>query len=426
MDYPNAVRFLYALQHQGIKLGLERIDALLNLRGEAHRSLRVVHVAGTNGKGSTVAFLESVFRYAGYKTGLCTSPHLHKVTERIRIGGVAISDQEFAERMSDFAESMKDMQPPLSFFETITAIALESFRDAKCEIVFVETGLGGRLDATNVLRPELCVITNVALDHTQILGHTLAEIAREKAGILKQGVPCVLGNLAHEALEVIADVAKQKEVELIRYNEAYKLRCNEQGKRSISFGGEVFNLEKLSLAGEHQYQNAALAYVCSKLLCKKGFVIGQQQIVQGLKQTHWPGRLEHFDQSPEIILDAAHNPDGAQTLANYLKQIPRRTGPTVLLFACMKDKDAESLLSKLDDVIDHHVFSSTGMPRSQSPQNLSALREGEIAEAPEQAFEKAKTIAGEQGRVIVAGSIFLIAQIRSRLLSIPTDPLVAL
>lgn len=412
MTYEESLRWLYALQPRGIRLELDRMRAALALRGDPQRGLAVVHVAGTNGKGSTSAMIERGLRAAGKKTGLYTSPHLHSFTERIRIGGEPIARDEVARRATEVRAMLETGgAPELTFFEVATLLAFEAFRDARCDVVVLEVGLGGRLDATNVIeRPLACAITGIALDHQVYLGGTIAEIATEKAGILKRGVPAVIGRVSDEAWEAI--VARADDVGVSALVPADAERSDDGTLRVVSGPWRMAHLE-VGLAGAHQRDNAAVAAVVLSILG-----VGERAIREGLAEARWPGRLERIGSA---IVDAAHNPDGARALAEHLRGLPR-TGPRVLVFGAMADKAWREMLAILGPEVDRVIAVAPPMPRAERAVAIAEAAGGEIAGSIPEGVDRARALAAEDGLVIVAGSIFVLAEARAHLLGIPSEP----
>ena len=321
MNYPDSVQFLYTLGNEikTAKFGLERIRTVLDALGRPQDRLRFVHVAGTNGKGSVCAMLESGLRSGGRRTGLFTSPHLSEPTERIRIDGVSLSAERFADAFNRIhavverlvADGLIDMHT--TYFETVTAMALAVFAEAHVDMVALEVGLGGRLDATNVVVPDLAVITPVDFDHEAYLGKSLESIAGEKAGILKPRVPAVFARQRPEAVAVLNSRAAALDAPVV-HTEEWPVRGLELDARGSRF--LLGNLRiHCPLAGEHQVENAVTAAVA---LLRLG--VADSAIEAGIAGTCWPGRLEHVSESPEIILDGAHNPAGARALAAYIQR----------------------------------------------------------------------------------------------------------
>jgi dihydrofolate synthase/folylpolyglutamate synthase len=315
--YQESLRWLYGLESRGIKLGLDRIAAAADVRGHPERALRFVHVGGTNGKGSVATMLESVLRAAGYRTGQFASPHLQRYVERVRISGRPISEREAANRIDELRADTH--LPPLSFFEYTTLLALEAFRDARCDIVVLEVGLGGRLDSTNIVTPEAAVITNISLEHQRILGDTLAKIAREKAGVLKPGVPCIVGARGKNVRRAISARASavgsplrwiDRDFESTWHGRSLSVRVDDQ---------EWLGL-RLGLRGDYQGDNAACALATLVELGKRGFEVSDAHIRTGLKRAKWPGRLEwHASRPPHL-----HRPRGGPIRAPRApRQAPR-------------------------------------------------------------------------------------------------------
>ncbi|MGB8331695.1 MAG: folylpolyglutamate synthase/dihydrofolate synthase family protein [Polyangiales bacterium] len=420
--YQEALRWLYGLESRGIKLGLDSIAHAAELRGHPERELRHVHVAGTNGKGSVATMVESVLRAAGYKTGQFASPHLQRYVERVRVGGRPISESEAAKRIEELRADTR--LPPLSFFEYTTLLAFEAFRDARCDVVVLEVGLGGRLDSTNIVMPEVAVITSISLEHQRILGDTLAKIAREKAGVLKPGVPCVVGARARSARRAISARASAVGAPLRWIDRDFEGTWNDR-LLSVRVGEHEWADLRLGLRGHYQGDNAACAIATLVELRQRGFDISDAHIRQGLKRAKWPGRLEWHDGRPPILFDAAHNASGCETLARYLDelQIP---GRVVLLFGAMRDKDHRRMLSAFDARVDSRVYTAPAASRSERPERLAKIRPGTIGLSIRDALRQAKRAAGPDGLVVVAGSIFLLAEVRALVKNVRTDPPIAM
>lgn len=426
MNYAEAIQFLYGLQGRGIKLGLERMQDALKARGQPEKQLRFVHVAGTNGKGSASAMLASCLVHAGYKTGLFTSPHLHRFTERIQINGKELSPDSVARRVSELAQWQRDHAVELSFFEMTTLLALEAFVDEACEIVVMETGLGGRLDATNVILPELCIITHIAHDHCGILGDDLGAIAAEKAGIIKPDRPVVLGSSPPEALDVLVSRAQALAAPIMLWGRDIAVTDDTGGRFSVRVQDEVLEGLEVALAGVHQRHNAALVIAACMVLCQQGWQVTERAIREGLSATRWPGRLELLDSQPQVLLDAAHNPDSCQTLADFLRTIQARFSRLVLVFGCMQDKDAQAMLRCFEGLFARHYYVAPPMSRAVRPNTLRELSAGVACESCADALSLAKDLAGSDGLLVVAGSIFVVAEARRLLLGIPNEPLIGM
>lgn len=421
MSYPESVRYLYALGNElkaGAKFGLERMLILLGELGHPERGRRFVHVAGTNGKGSVSATVASVLKEAGFQTGLYTSPHLQQPTERIQINGRPISDGEFAaafDQVHAGAESLLrrdaiDAHP--SYFETVTAMALLVFRE-RCEISVIEVGLGGRLDATNVIEPELCVITPISFDHEAYLGNTIEAIASEKAGILKHGVPVVLACQSAAAKNVIETKAKQLGARVVDQGKV-GLSNVEVTRRDCRFDleGEPF---RFALAGRHQVENAATAV----LACRE-LGIELDDIRRGLDSVRWPGRLEIVAHAPELILDGAHNPAGAAALADYIRECGG-CQPVWIVYGAMRDKAIDEVISHLFPLAQRLILTAPDMPRALRPEAIAEMTEHSkvtVTRTVAEALAVARTAPAE-ALVFITGSLFVVGEAREILFKEP-------
>jgi dihydrofolate synthase/folylpolyglutamate synthase len=422
VNYPDSVQFLYALGNEikTAKLGLERIAEVLDALGRPQDRTRFIHVAGTNGKGSTCAMIASALKGAGRRTGLFTSPHLSEPTERIQIDGDPISAERFAaafERVHTAVERLlatNVIDLHTTYFETVTAMALLVFAEEAVDTVVLEVGLGGRLDATNVVMPELCVITPIDFDHEAFLGRSLEAIAGEKAGILKAGVPAVFARQRSEAAAVLELRAAQLSIPLARM-EAWTIDDLEMDARGSRFllRGELEMRIECPLAGEHQVENAATAAVA---LTRLG--IAEPEIIRGIAQTRWPGRLERVSESPEIILDGAHNPAGARALAAYISRFygGRRVR---LIYGAMRDKAIEEIGEVLFPLAQQVIVTAPRQARALSPESIREVAEhhnlSTAANLPE-ALEMLRDAKAEDV-IFITGSLFLVAEAREMLVS---------
>jgi dihydrofolate synthase/folylpolyglutamate synthase len=402
ITYPDSVRFLYALGNEikTAKLGLHRIRAVLEALGNPQREFRSVHVAGTNGKGSTCAMIEAGLRAAGIHTGLFTSPHLIEPTERIRIDGLPVTHEQFREAFQvvhERAESLAlDCHP--TYFETVTAMGFWLFREMHVQTAVVEVGLGGRLDATNVIEPVLTVITPIDFDHETYLGHTIEAIAGEKAGILKPGVPAVFARQRGEAQAVIEARAAELGIRIARAAE-FKIRDLEIDARGSKFSGLV-----CPLAGEHQVDNAIAAALALQALGVPP---------QGIEEAQWPGRLEQVAPNPDIILDGAHNPAAARALGRYLKRF--YAGRKLwLIYGAMRDKAVEEIAGILFPLADELMFTAANSSRALRPEALAELaRRGESAPDIATALAAVSSRASADDVVMITGSLFLVGEARA-------------
>ena len=406
MTYADSVRYLYSLGNEVLtaKLGLERITALLEALGSPHRACRWVHVAGTNGKGSTCAMIEAGLREAGVRTGLYISPHLMEPTERIQIGGRQVSQEQFAnafDRVHEAAERMLstralDMHP--TYFESVTAMAFVLFADAKLDRVVLEVGLGGRLDATNVVTPDLCVITPIDYDHQIFLGDTIQQIAAEKAGILKPGVPAVFAEQRPEAEAVLRAMASGP-FTFSRDWPITDLAMDARGSRFRMRGVEV----RCPLAGEHQVENARVAAIA---LAELGVSPA------GIAGTHWPARLERVSERPEIIIDGAHNPAGTRALAAYIRRF--YSGRRIwMVYGALRDKAVAEMTSILFPLADRVILTAPANSRAMPPEDIpanGARVTHSIAEAIAQLGN-----ASADDVVFITGSLYLAGEARALL-----------
>ncbi|HTQ57448.1 MAG TPA: folylpolyglutamate synthase/dihydrofolate synthase family protein [Bryobacteraceae bacterium] len=419
MTYPDSVRFLYALGNEirTAKLGLERISTLLDALGHPQRAYRIVHVAGTNGKGSTCAMIESGLRAAGYRTGLFTSPHLVEPTERIQIAGQPVSAAQFTaafDQVHGCAEDLLrteqiDLHP--TYFECVTAMALMLFRECGVELAVLEVGLGGRLDATNAVTPELCVITPIDFDHEAYLGKSLTAIAGEKAGILKPGVPAVFAAQREEAARVLEGRARDLRIGVTRSGETAieKLALDARGSSFLWNGSPL----RCPLAGEHQVENARTAIAALQRLGA-----GDDRIRAGIARTVWPGRLELVSANPEIILDGAHNPAGARALAKYVERFYSRER-VWLIYGAMRDKAVFEMAAILFPLAGHVIVTAPGQARAARPESIRALADHEsVQTAPDLRSALELAAPADAGKVIfVTGSLFLVGEARALLLA---------
>ncbi len=345
MTYEETIAFLEISNWMGSRLGLSRVRELLRLAGDPQKTMRFVHVAGTNGKGSTAAMIASVLQQAGYRTGLYTSPHLQRYNERIRIDGEDISDEAMCEAADFLAPVIDGMEDKPTVFERITALAMVCFERAKCDVVVLEVGMGGRLDATNVIDEPACsVITHIDLDHTEYLGDTIAKIAEEKAGILKRGCPAVVQDQSEEALAVFRKTCAELACPLT-VTDPLSITVRQRGIFGQTLGYRGFTDLRIPLSGTYQLANAAAAVDCLLALKQAGWRIRESDIREGLAKTRWDARFQVLREKPLVLLDGAHNPDGAKQLADCLRTyLPGRKMSFVM--GVMADKDYRDMLAQ--------------------------------------------------------------------------------
>lgn len=376
MKYTATIEYLYGLQKYGMKFGLDNIKRLMSALGNPHTSFRCVHVAGTNGKGSTSAMIESILRTAGVKTGLFTSPHLVSFTERIRVNGAEIEESEvieFADAVRSAADEIDDFCP--TFFEVVTAMAFLYFRQMKIDWAVIETGMGGRLDATNIIMPEVSVITSIGMDHSEFLGRTLQEIAGEKAGIIKNSVPVVSAWQTPEAMDVIQKKTAETSSALFICGTDFSAEIVSDDGDRIVFdyqGKSGLSSLKLPLAGVHQVDNATLALKTVEVISGKHKHL-DFDMKGGLEHTVWPGRLELIKHSPPVMIDGAHNPAAALVLARYLRNVlGLRYRRIIFVIGIMNDKDINGIIAPLMPLGAEIIFVSPAYGRAATPEMLSS------------------------------------------------------
>jgi dihydrofolate synthase/folylpolyglutamate synthase len=412
--------FLFSLERLGMKFGLEKIAALCEELGHPERAFRSIVIAGTNGKGSVTVMLETALRSAGHRTARYTSPHLVRLEERFVIDGRDVETdalRDGVETVWGAVESLKQrgvFGAPPTFFECATAAAFELFRRARVEIAVLEVGLGGRLDATNIATPIATAITSIDFDHEAQLGETIEAIAREKAGIIKPGVPVVCGPLPPAAAAVICEISKARGAAVIQALDEVRIVRREHNM-SVDVRSRMRFLEDVTMAlgGRHQLDNAAVAVALLDELANQDITVPDGAVRTGLTQAEWPGRLERFTRGRiEILLDAAHNPAGARALASHLQEIG--WSRVTLLFGAMRDKDVRHMLEALTPFCEAIVCTTAPSPRALSASELAAFavplgRTVEAIADPATALARAV----DMGRpVVAAGSIFLIGPLR--------------
>ena len=402
MTYSDSVQFLYALGNEikTAKLGLDRIGAVLGFLGNPERAYRVVHVAGTNGKGSTCAMIETGLRAAGVRTGLFTSPHLVEPTERIQIDGRPVTPAQFCRAFDTVQRAAEplDLDGPLTYFETVTAMGFWLFRESGVETAVVEVGLGGRLDATNLVAPALTVITPIDFDHEVFLGNTIEAIAGEKAGILKPGVPAVFARQRPEAEAVMEARASELGIRVKRAADF------EIGDLHIDARGSRFRGVACPLPGEHQVDNAITAILALEELGAPP---------EGIAETRWPGRLEYVAPNPDILLDGAHNPAGARALARYLERFaPHRK--RWMIYGAMRDKSVEEITGILFPLANELILTAPVSTRALRPEALAEIAgRGQIAPTIKEALDVVRGQADAEDLVVITGSLFLVGEARS-------------
>lgn len=429
MNYQESLDYISSTYTMGIKLGLENITELLKRLGNPQEKMKIIHVAGTNGKGSTCSFLSSILAHEGYQVGLYTSPYLEVFNERIRINGKNISDEELAECTTLVREKIEEMvaegHPHPSEFEVTTAIGFVCFARAELEFLVLEVGMGGRFDATNVVQsPLVTIITSISKDHVQYLGDTLKSIAFEKAGIIKEAIPLILYPQETEARQEILKVAKEKHAPVVIVNPediTIESHCLEGQEISLYVSRHRYQHLQISLLGEHQAKNALTAIMALKVLEEKGQIhLSEEGLRGGLVQARWTGRLERIKKEPLSIIDGAHNEGGAMVLAKAIKDyLPDYE--IVLVLGMLRDKEvgkvADILLPLVEQVITTTPSSDRAMDSRELAQQLKKYGKPvqSAGSAKEAIFLAEETAKEGKKAILYAGSLYMIGEIRTLL-----------
>jgi dihydrofolate synthase / folylpolyglutamate synthase len=435
MNYDAAVRYLLTLgrelaaptQAAAAKFDLENITVLAERLGRPDRAYPSAHIAGTNGKGSTSAFLESILRHAGFRTGLYTSPHLERINERMRVDGRELENESFARIFTRLLELVEELlgrhrlRAHPTYFECVTAMAFECFARERVEFGVVEVGLGGRLDATNILSPVVTVITRIDFDHENFLGHSLREIASEKAGILKPEAPVIVAAQRPQAREVILARAAQVGCPVIETSQAFETK--EQPLPNGFFralvqeisSGDAFEIAP-GLPGRFQLQNALNALAAARELSRRGFRISAGAISEGIATTVWPGRLEKLQSNPDIYLDGAHNPGAAREVAQFVAQ--NFAGRKIwLIYGALRDKAVDEVAGQLFPHAAEVIFTEPRTSRAISAPRLAEIASHHassftVISSAEQALDQALAEAAPGDAIFITGSLYLVGQLR--------------
>ena len=421
-EYQETLDYMYALSKTGIKLGLENTRKVLEYFGDPHLQRRTIHIAGTNGKGSTAAFIESILRSAGYSTGLYTSPHLNCFEERIQHNRLPISQQDLIRLSDQVRQVVEKLKIPVTYFEFGTVLAFLYFKEMDTDWNIIEVGLGGRLDATNLTKAEISIITSISLDHTEYLGHNLKDIAREKALIIK-GYGTVFAHVDNEELrEVIESVADEQSARLFWLGRDFKVQKTDvhAGQQKMDFMSDDVQLDQLEigLMGEYQAENAALAVAACRHLGDAEGKIDEKHIRHGLKNTHWPGRMEIVSKDPHVVLDCAHNPAGVNSLTKTLRQIYANCN-IILVLGVMQDKPLAEMMLSFRQLAESIILVKPNQERSADPHKLKQemLQEHKNVEVIEDIPSALSSAIAKVGRsskdiICVTGSIFTVAEAR--------------
>lgn len=420
MNYNEALEYIHGTLKFGMKLGLHNMGVLLDLMGNPHRKLKFVHVAGTNGKGSTVSFISSILSEAGYRVGIYTSPYIERFTERIKIEEDEISEDDLARIAAVVKEKVEIMvkggENHPTEFEIVTAIAFQYFYENKCDVVVLEVGLGGRFDSTNIIdTPLVSVITTISYDHMDRLGNTLPEIAFEKAGIIKAGGETVVYPQAPEVEGVFRKACSERNSEL------HIVDFSSLNLVEFSIDGQVFDYGaykalRISLVGDHQIKNAAVAVNTCQLLNNKGYSITEDSIRKGLANARWPGRLEVLGRNPVFIIDGAHNIEGSQALYHNLNRyFPGKK--IIFVVGVLKDKDYKSMIETVLPISQHFITVTPKSDRALSAEELgifvgSYCKNVSVSDTIEEAVRKSMSIASKDDIICAFGSLYYIGEVR--------------
>jgi len=427
-SYQETIEYLYGLQKHGIKLALSNTVKLMQLLGDPHRKFRSVHVAGTNGKGSTAAFIASMLQTAGYRVGLYTSPHLVTFTERIRINNALITEAkvvELAQRVRDgwrgavASDGQGELIP--TFFEVTTAIAFAYFAEENIDIAVIETGMGGQFDSTNVITPLVSVITNIDLEHQEFLGTTLEQIAFEKAGIIKPCIPVVTGAVQPEVVDVIEREATARNAPVYRLSQQFQPTNIISGTiQTFDYQGlaDTYPALRIAMLGAYQVDNACLALAAIECLRRAGLSLDEHAVRHGLEQMRWDGRLERVAIRPDVYLDGAHNPASAKELAKAIREMKPAYRRIILIIGILGDKDYQGVLSELVSLADHVIATKPQYSRALDILTLATeIRKlhvsVDMAETLETAIAKARTTALPDDLVLITGSLYVVGDARA-------------
>ncbi|MDD1772013.1 MAG: bifunctional folylpolyglutamate synthase/dihydrofolate synthase [Methanomassiliicoccales archaeon] len=408
------IDWLFSLENMGIKLGLSNIRSLLSMLGDPQDRFGTVHVAGSNGKGSVSAMTASILRSAGYRTGLYTSPHLVRYTERMTVDGNEMDDVRLSKMIGEVRELLDSRQfpHPLTFFEITTALAFLYFSDENVEEAVIEVGMGGRLDATNIIKPRCSVITRLSMEHTGFLGDTLGKIAYEKASIIKDSVPVISSPQEPQAMKVISWMAKSRAAPLSVLGDHFLADCVKRDMNGVTVALSSLGMQvRVGLPGRYQCENVALAAECAMVLADT-IEVSHESIIAGLSKVRWPGRLEIVRDSPLTVLDVTHTPDGARAVSSELDMFPG--SPRVLVVGMLRDKDAKGAMTIMSPKFDHVICTSSHSDRALSPQEMKAACAGHKScraiAGVDKAVKAAMRKAGPKGFVMICGSLYTVGE----------------
>ena len=431
MDYQQALDYIDSytdyekipMPHAMADYDLRRVEELLARLGNPHLGVRSVHIGGTNGKGSTAAMIASALTISGYRTGFYSSPHLNTIRERFRIDGVLITEEEFTSIVKKLKPEVDKVNRraaygELTTFELLTALAFIYFKLKGVDFQVLEVGMGGKFDATNVVQPEVSVITSISLDHMEVLGNSLAKIAKEKAGIIKPNGTVVLSPQSDEVVPVIAAVCRARKAELFMIGKdiTWQNLGFDGKKQLLRVKGRLDSYDlAIPLLGQYQLENAATAVAALEVLSADGFKLSRESITSGLAETRWAGRLQILNRQPLLVVDGAHNTDAARRLKQSLKKY-FNFKQSILVMGASADKDVAGVVSELAPVFDRVIVTRSSHPRAMKPAQLEAefRKHGVEAQAAEAIFEAlslAVSIAGPEDIICAAGSLFVVAEV---------------
>ncbi|MBW2003429.1 MAG: bifunctional folylpolyglutamate synthase/dihydrofolate synthase [Deltaproteobacteria bacterium] len=418
VSYKESVSWLFGLQKYGIKFGLSKTTNLLKAFGNPHRNQRYIHIAGTNGKGSVGAILESILMQAGLKVGFYTSPHLVSFTERFRINREAISKDTAASLIREVKGVMSHTEPP-TFFEFTTAMTLLYFFRESVDIAIIEAGMGGRLDATNVIEPMVSIITTIGLDHQHFLGDTIIDIAKEKGGIIKKEIDLVTAVNQPPVVKLFESLCKKKGAPFWRVGQHARYRRLPSGLVGYYGLQDRFRNLKVGLKGRFQYKNAAVALLALEILKRKRITVSDEAIQKGLADTLWPGRLEEVSSHPTIILDGAHNPSAMRSLAHSIGR-DFDFKRLILVVGIMEDKDIKHILAEIVPLAHKVIYTRPTYYRAANPQHIMDIakkfkKDGEVKIPLSTAIERARDLADKKDLILITGSLFTVGEAKSYL-----------
>ncbi|MGB5156524.1 bifunctional folylpolyglutamate synthase/dihydrofolate synthase [Desulfobacterium sp. N47] len=415
--YNDCLSSMYGLRRFGIKLGLATIKHILSDLGNPQNNYSCIHIAGTNGKGSVASSLSAILQKAGYKVGLFTSPHFVTFNERIRTNNRLISNKNVVESYNAVNQVHKGSREP-TFFEFTTAMALYEFSKEKVDWAVIETGMGGRLDATNVIQPEITIVTNISLEHKKYLGTTIEQIAGEKGGIIKRGKPVITGAKQKNAINTLNNIAAKKRAPIYLLGNNFKIKKKKDGTFSYFGINNVWPDMQINLHGDHQIENAALVLAACEILEKKTN-LSEKHIRAGLKQTNWPGRLEIVSSSPCVILDGAHNLNASQALHNFLSKEYKGRKITVVT-GMLDDKPYKSMLKNILSVSDRAILTKPQIDRALEPEKLYAVSKNlvkdiKIIPKVDEAVKYALETALPDEVICITGSLYVVGEAKAML-----------